>query len=372
MKARNALRVLAEVTAYQWGMVTSAQASMRGVTRLELSRLASGGLLERLAHGVYKDAGAPGDQFDDLRAAWMSTVPKRLAYERSKNLAGDVVFAGASAARLHGIGDLWDRHHDFIAPTRRQSQRAEIRYRQRRLDPRDVTLVEGLPALTLEATIADLFNAEADLRHIAGALRDAAGKRRLDLAQIEELLAPYAARNGFRRGDGAGLLRRLMELAGLDVDSLARVLAESPTYGSLAEVAKLIGNVDAFVGTTTKADASGRRYARGMTDIAAPARKPLSGPTGQRVAARRGELLEVLRRHGVTNPEIFGSAARGDDREDSDVDLLVDFPAGTDIVDIIGIKRELEDVLGVPVDLVPRNGLKERVRTRAAKDLLPL
>ena len=109
-----------------------------------------------------------------------------------------------------------------------------------------------------------------------------------------------------------------------------------------------------------------------MTETAAPARKPLSGPTGKRVAARRGELLEVLRRHGVTNPEIFGSAARGDDREDSDVDLLVDFAPGTDIIDIIGIKRELEDVLGVPIDLVPRNGLKERVRSRAAKDLLPL
>jgi len=364
--------VLAEVTAYQWGMVTSAQASMHGVTRLDLSRLAADGLLERLAHGVYKDAGAPGDQFDDLRAAWLSTEPKRFAHERSKNLAGDVAFAGASAARLHGIGDLWDRHHDFIAPTRRQSQRAEIRYRQRRLDPRDVTVVEGLPALTLEATIADLFNAEADLRHIADGLRDAAGKRRLDLARLEELLAPGAARNGFHKGDGAGLLRHLMELAGLDVETLARVLTRSPTYGSLAEVAKLIGNVDAFVGTMTKADVPGRRYDGGMTDVAAPARKPLSGPTGQRVAARRGELLEVLRRHGVTNPEIFGSAARGDDREDSDVDLLVDFAPGTDIIDIIGIKRELEDVLGVPVDLVPRSGLKERVRSRAARDLLPL
>ena len=109
-----------------------------------------------------------------------------------------------------------------------------------------------------------------------------------------------------------------------------------------------------------------------MTESAAPARRPLSGPTGRRVAAKRGEFLEVLRRHGVTNPEVFGSAARGDDHEGSDVDLLVDFAPGTDIIDIIGIKHELEDVLGVPVDLVPRNGLKERVRSRAAKDLLPL
>ena len=109
-----------------------------------------------------------------------------------------------------------------------------------------------------------------------------------------------------------------------------------------------------------------------MTEPATPAPKPLSGPTGRRVAAHRGELHEVLRRHGVTNPEIFGSAARGDDREDSDVDLLVDFAPGTSIIDIIGIQRELEELLGVPVDLVPRNGLKERVRARAQKDLLPL
>lgn len=108
-----------------------------------------------------------------------------------------------------------------------------------------------------------------------------------------------------------------------------------------------------------------------MTELGSTLR-PLAGPTGRLVAAHRRELLDVLRRHGVTNPEIFGSAARGDDRADSDVDLLVDFAPGTDIIDMIGIKRELEDVLGVPVDLVPRNGLKERVRSRAAKDLLPL
>ena len=109
-----------------------------------------------------------------------------------------------------------------------------------------------------------------------------------------------------------------------------------------------------------------------MTEIATPARKPLSGPTGRRVAAHRRELREVLRRHGVTNPEIFGSVARGDDHEDSDVDLLVDFAPGTDIIDIIAMQRELQEVLGAHVDLVPRTGLKERVRSRAAMDVLPL
>lgn len=109
-----------------------------------------------------------------------------------------------------------------------------------------------------------------------------------------------------------------------------------------------------------------------MAQSTAETRNPLSGPTGRRVAAFRDELRETLRRRGVTNPQIFGSVARGDDREGSDVDLLVDFSPGTDIIDIIALKRELEEVLGVPVDLVPRTGLKEHVQVRAAVDLVPL
>jgi predicted nucleotidyltransferase/predicted transcriptional regulator of viral defense system len=363
--------VLAEVTANQWGMATSAHASMHGITRLDLSRLAADGQLERLAHGIYKDAGAPAGPHDDLKAAWLSTDPKTMGQARIRDLANGVVVAGESAADLHGIGDFRALRHEFVSPARRQSQRRAIRYRQRTLDPRDVTLVDGLPVMSMERTIADLIEDVGDLSLVADALRDASGKRTLDLQRLRELLAPLAAREGFKKDDGDALLNRLMEIAGIDIDSLTRLIARSPTYSSLAQVARIVTNFNGAVGTRGAA-APGRRYDGFMAETAAPTRKHLSGPTGRRVATHRGELLEVLRRHGVTNPEIFGSSARGDDREDSDVDLLVDFAPGTDIIDIIGIKRELEDVLGVPVDLVPRNGLKERVRSRAEKDLLPL
>lgn len=243
MKSSDALRVLAEVTAYQWGMVTSAQASMRGVTRLMLSRLAEAGHLVRLAHGVYMDAGAPGDEFDDLRAAWLSTEPDRLAEERMRDCASGVVVAATSAARLHGIGDLRASRHEFVSPVRRQTQREEIRYRQRTLDPRDVTIVEGMPTMTVERTIADLVEDVGELSLVADALRDAARNRRLDLERLEDLLAPLAARQGFHKNDGAVLLDRLLQLAGLDVDSMARQIAASPTLGTLAEVARQVANV---------------------------------------------------------------------------------------------------------------------------------
>lgn len=215
MRPKDALRVLAEITAYQWGMVTSAQASMHDVTRLDLSRLAADGLLERLMHGVYKTTGAPSDSLDRLRAAWLSTEPKRLAHERRPTDPDAVIFAGASAARIHGIGDLWDEHFDFVTPVRRQSQRGEVRYRKRLLDPRHVTTVDGLPVLSVEATIADLVTVVGDLSLVADALRDACRKYELDTGRLAELLGPVADGAGCARGDGAAILTRLTELAGL-------------------------------------------------------------------------------------------------------------------------------------------------------------
>ncbi|HET7398151.1 MAG TPA: type IV toxin-antitoxin system AbiEi family antitoxin domain-containing protein [Intrasporangium sp.] len=232
MKFTGALRVLAALTSQQWGMVTSAQASARGVSRLDLSRLAEAGHLIRIAHGVYMDAGAPGDEFDDLRAAWLSTDPKRLAEERVRDPAGGVVIAGESATRLHTIGDFRAARHDFVSPARRQSQRREIRYRQRRLDPGDVVLVEGMPTMSIERTIADLVEDLKDLSLIADALRDASRRRILDLDRLRDLLAPLAERNSFRKGDGGGLLHRLIEIAGLDIESFARRVASDPPLGA--------------------------------------------------------------------------------------------------------------------------------------------
>lgn len=242
MKSEDALRLLAEVTASQWGMVTSAQANTHGVTRLNLSRLAAAGHLKRLAHGVYMDSGAPSDQFDDLRAAWLSTEPTIMGEARIKDRANGVVVAGTSAARLHDIGDLWAHRHEFVSTKRRQSQRDEIRYRQRNLDQADVTLVEGLPTMTMERTISDLVEDVGDLSLVADALRDASFKRSLDLARLRELLGPMAERNGFKKGDGSALLSRLLEGAGIDPATVARRLAADTSLGSRV-AANYLGNL---------------------------------------------------------------------------------------------------------------------------------
>jgi len=233
MKARDALRELAEISASQWGMVTSAQAAARGVTRLDLSRLTESGDLVRLAHGVYKDAGAPSGAYLDVRAAWLSSDPARLASDRLGDGHRGVVVSGQTAAWLHDIGDLRSNRTELTTPVRRQTQRADLHYRRRDLPVEDVTIRDGLPVTTPERTIADLVEDRTDLSIVADALRDASRKSELDLGLLVDSLAPLAERNGHRKGDGVALLDQLLVIAGIDRETIAKQIASLDGIGAL-------------------------------------------------------------------------------------------------------------------------------------------
>ena len=69
---------------------------------------------------------------------------------------------------------------------------------------------------------------------------------------------------------------------------------------------------------------------------------------------------------------MFGSVARGEDRPDSDVDILANVPEGLGLLALGRAREELERILKAPVDLVPAAGLKPDVAMRISKDLVPL
>ena len=76
--------------------------------------------------------------------------------------------------------------------------------------------------------------------------------------------------------------------------------------------------------------------------------------------AKREAIIEIAARHKAFNVAVFGSVARGEDTDGSDVDFLVDFLPGASLVDEFRLENELRDFLKLPVDLVSRGGLKPR------------
>ncbi len=111
-----------------------------------------------------------------------------------------------------------------------------------------------------------------------------------------------------------------------------------------------------------------RTYSGGMTVTAA------SADARATVGARREQLLEVLRRYGARNPRLFGSVARGDATTDSDIDILVDLDiaGGNQLMRLAGLSEEFGRILGMDVDVVAAELLRDRVAETALRDAVAL
>jgi uncharacterized protein len=118
-------------------------------------------------------------------------------------------------------------------------------------------------------------------------------------------------------------------------------------------------------------DAAGYDLALGLRPRPTRLRR-LSGPVGRRVRRHRNDLVTAAAAHGVHNLRLFGSVARGEDRPDSDVDLLADLPPGLSLFGLGRVEADLEAILGTRVDLIPAADLKPGVRARVERDLVAL
>lgn len=76
----------------------------------------------------------------------------------------------------------------------------------------------------------------------------------------------------------------------------------------------------------------------------------------------RDAIRQIVARHNAVNARVFGSVLSGDDRNDSDLDLLIDPTPETTLLDIGAIRHELLQLLGVPVDVLTPKALPETFR----------
>ena len=86
----------------------------------------------------------------------------------------------------------------------------------------------------------------------------------------------------------------------------------------------------------------------------------------------RENIRRIASLHRTTNPRVFGSVLRGTDTPMSDLDLLVDPMPGTTLFDLGAIQMELEEVLGISVDVLTPGDLPEKFRAQVLKEAVPV
>jgi predicted nucleotidyltransferase len=95
-------------------------------------------------------------------------------------------------------------------------------------------------------------------------------------------------------------------------------------------------------------------------------------PTLEALRERRDEILAIMHKHGVSNVRVVGSVARGEAEADSDVDLLIAFPANRSVFDLVGLWLDLKDLLGYEVSLIPDSANDEKFMQSVLEDAVAL
>ncbi len=83
-------------------------------------------------------------------------------------------------------------------------------------------------------------------------------------------------------------------------------------------------------------------------------------------------VIPILKRNNVKKASLFGSFARGERREGGDIDIMVEYAAGTTLFKAVKLKMDLEDELGCRIDLVSRNDLHPRIKRHVLKDQIKI
>lgn len=92
----------------------------------------------------------------------------------------------------------------------------------------------------------------------------------------------------------------------------------------------------------------------------------------QIIGDKRQQIIRLASQYGAVDVRIFGSVARGEGTAASDVDLLVRFEQRHSLLDRIGLKQDLEELLGRPVDVVTEKSISRYIRDRVLREAVPL
>ena len=165
------------------------------------------------------------------------------------------------------------------------------------------------------------------------------------------------------------LIRAARQRAGLSQTELARRAAVAQSVISVYETDR---REPGLAMLTKLVEAAGHDLVVDVRPSASLRRGLPDTPLGRRLRRHRRAVIEAAARRGAGNVRVFGSVARGEDTDRSDVDLLVDLSGEVGLVALAGLAREIGEIVGVDVDVVPADSLKPAIRERVLAEAIPL
>ena len=90
------------------------------------------------------------------------------------------------------------------------------------------------------------------------------------------------------------------------------------------------------------------------------------------IKQKRNEILQTAAKYGASNIRVFGSVARGEFYQGSDIDFLIDLEPGRSLMDAGGLLMDLQELLGCPVDVVPSDCLRKSFHEQVMKEAIPI
>ena len=175
---------------------------------------------------------------------------------------------------------------------------------------------------------------------------------------------PYRYRYSLRM-DAAALIREARHRAGLSQAQLAAAAGTSQPAVAAYESGSRSPSTRTLDGLVRATGAS--------LEVRLTAAPVAGGRLITELRGHREAIHSAARRRGVNNVRVFGSVARGDDTQDSDVDLLVDFDAvRRGLLPLIGFATEVSTLIGRHVDVSTTELLTDDVRREALRDAVPL
>lgn len=91
-----------------------------------------------------------------------------------------------------------------------------------------------------------------------------------------------------------------------------------------------------------------------------------------KLKGNREGILRIAKENGIKNLKLFGSVARSEDGEESDIDLLVSFEEGRSLFDLIRFKQEMEEIMGIKVDVLTENAIHHSIKKKILNEAIPL